>query len=84
MEERCVFCGAAIPAGAMYCQDCAAIVEGMTDDQRKALAAMVADEKELCAAAQAWADIKETFALLFDPIASAANRVIDWLLGDAW
>ena len=80
MEERCVFCGAAIPAGAMYCQDCAVIVEGMTDDQRRALAAMLADEIPMAALCQAWDTIKECFAVIFDFIKNAAAAVIDWFM----
>jgi predicted nucleic acid-binding Zn ribbon protein len=66
MQENCVFCGADIPAGALYCQDCAQIVENMTDDQRRALAAMLDDEKALCTFCQAWEQIKECMAIIWD------------------
>lgn len=80
MIENCVFCGAAIPAGKMYCQDCAQIVENMTDDQRRALAAMVADEIEHCVLCQAWEEVKECMDSILDCVKSVLACVVDYFM----
>lgn len=80
MKEHCVFCGADIPAGAMYCYECAQIVENMTTDQRQALRDMLGTVAAYDAAAQAWEQVKECIAAALDCIKSTAAGVADWFM----
>lgn len=80
MKEHCVFCGADIQAGALYCQECAQIVENMTDEQRQALRDMLGTTASYDALAQAWNQVKECVAIVYDYIRAAAAGVADWLM----
>lgn len=80
MKEKCVFCGADIQAGALYCQECAQIVENMTDEQRQALRDMLGTTASYDALAQFWNQAKECVATVLDCVKSAAAAVADWLM----
>jgi predicted nucleic acid-binding Zn ribbon protein len=82
MKEHCVFCGADIPAGAMYCRECAQIVEDMTVEQRQALRDMLGTVAAYDALAQVWNQVKEYPAAALDCVKSAAAFVVGMLMED--
>ena len=79
MEEHCVFCGAPIPDGAVYCQDCAPIVVSLDDEQRRALERLLANETARAAFRESWERVKEAMATVLDIVKNAINNILPWL-----
>lgn len=77
MEEHCVFCGAPIPDGAVYCQDCAPIVVSLDDEQRRALERLLANETARAAFRENWERVKEAMAAVLDIVKNAIANMLD-------
>ena len=80
MEEYCVFCGDPIQPGAVYCQDCAPIVETLDPDKRRVLEAMLADETAREVFRQNWKRVKECMHDALQAVKNAVDYVADWLM----
>lgn len=79
MEEYCVFCGANIPAGELWCQDCTPHVENLPPDKRRELEKLLANEQDRAKFRQDYERAKEAVAAAAQCIIEAIRHVADWL-----
>ena len=77
MENICVFCGAPIPDGEVYCNECSVYVSSLTPEQRLVLEKITRDVEDREKLYAAICEIKEQIRIAFAPVIDAIRNIID-------